>query len=224
MSCSYLRHDAAYLLGALDPDERQRYEAHLETCSNCTRAVQEMAGIPGLLARLTPDQVAAAQGEREEPPPALLNSLLDATRRARRVSRWRVAAIASAAAACVGVAVTGVVVHNQTPATTSVASGVDLPLRAVGGTPVTATANLDDRAWGTKIVMRCEYDGGEVWDTSYVLVVRDRENKTQQVGYWKVLPGKQATVGGNTDLTRDQIRSIEVQTTDGVVVARGDVA
>ena len=48
----YARLDAAYLLGALDPDERLAYEAHLAICRRCRAGLAEISAIPSLLAGL----------------------------------------------------------------------------------------------------------------------------------------------------------------------------
>ncbi|HEX5497413.1 MAG TPA: zf-HC2 domain-containing protein [Mycobacteriales bacterium] len=219
MNCPFLRDDAAYLLGALDPEERQRYEVHLDTCAPCAHAVSGLAGIPGLLARLTPDQVAAAEGETEEPPPALLNSLVRTARRERRVSRWRVAVAAGAVAACLGVAGAGFAMRDSTPPTPA-----GVTLQAVGGLPVNATVSLRKEPWGTRIQMRCEYDGQYANPTAqYVLVVRDRDGESYKLDTWRVIPGHSTDVNGTTALSRTDIATVEVQTTDGTTVARGNV-
>ena len=46
------RLDAAYLLGALDADERLAYEAHLAICRRCRAGLAEISAIPSLLAGL----------------------------------------------------------------------------------------------------------------------------------------------------------------------------
>lgn len=51
----YRRWDAAYVLGALPPSERLEYEDHLTYCSTCRTSVVELAGLPGLLARVPPE-------------------------------------------------------------------------------------------------------------------------------------------------------------------------
>ena len=40
---------AAYVLGALDPSERGRFEAHLQVCETCRAEVTRFAPLPGLL-------------------------------------------------------------------------------------------------------------------------------------------------------------------------------
>ena len=50
--------DAAYVLGALSPAERREFEEHLATCPHCQAAVSELAGMPGLLAQVSPADAA----------------------------------------------------------------------------------------------------------------------------------------------------------------------
>jgi anti-sigma factor RsiW len=59
----------SYVVNALDPDEREEFEAHLAVCPTCTREVQEFcetAAELSLLASATP------------PPAALRSSILSA--------------------------------------------------------------------------------------------------------------------------------------------------
>src|ERR1022692_180632 len=55
----YARLDAAYLLGALDADERLAYEAHLAICRRCRASLAEISAIPPLLAGLDESVFAA---------------------------------------------------------------------------------------------------------------------------------------------------------------------
>ena len=52
MTCEFAELDGAYVLGALPAAERLAFEQHLTTCEECSRAVRQMAGLPGLLARV----------------------------------------------------------------------------------------------------------------------------------------------------------------------------
>ena len=54
----YSAWDAAYVLGALSPVERREFEEHLAGCPTCQAAVSELAGLPGLLAQVAPDDAA----------------------------------------------------------------------------------------------------------------------------------------------------------------------
>lgn len=73
----YADWDAAYVLGALSSAERQDFERHLHSCPRCTEAVSELAGMPGLLARVDPDDVAAllaVDGTNEPTPTSLVDT------------------------------------------------------------------------------------------------------------------------------------------------------
>ena len=56
----YRQWDAAYVLGALSAKERLEYEQHLADCQECSAAVAELAGVPGLLAKVPESDVGAA--------------------------------------------------------------------------------------------------------------------------------------------------------------------
>lgn len=114
----YREWDAAYVLGALSPEERREFEAHLAACDECVAAVSELAGMPGLLASvdigsvgvdsvgldsvgLNTDLRTGAGTVRSVP--NLLPRLLAAARRERRRTRTLMAGalVAVAAAAAV---------------------------------------------------------------------------------------------------------------------------
>jgi Putative zinc-finger len=56
MSCPRTVALGAYVLGALEREERARLEAHLETCAICREELDRLAPLPGLLSRLTLDE------------------------------------------------------------------------------------------------------------------------------------------------------------------------
>ncbi len=101
VSCPFAQDAAAYVIGALSPAERLEFEKHLGGCDDCTRAIRELAGIPGLLGRVEP-------GVLEHPvvdgpvPDTLLPTL---SRRVRGARRRRALIAAGVAAAAVAVLV-----------------------------------------------------------------------------------------------------------------------
>jgi anti-sigma factor RsiW len=120
VTCQYARSDAAYVLGALTPEERHQYEQHLRGCDTCTGAVREVAGLPGLLARLSADRVIAMDAATDSPaagpadpplPQTLLPRLLRRVRQDRRRSRVRIAVVAAGVAASLAVGGTVGVQH-----------------------------------------------------------------------------------------------------------------
>ena len=53
-----------YLEGALSPEDRARFDAHLETCDGCTAYVEQMRETIRLTGMLTEEQVPVEQRER----------------------------------------------------------------------------------------------------------------------------------------------------------------
>ena len=120
MSCEHLRPAlGAYVLGGLDPDEAAAVRRHLEDCEECAAEHAALAPIPGLLSRAR----GAAEAPDKPHTPAFEERLLDAYARDRSAPprrrrlawhrprpRWLAvgaATAAVAAAAVVGIAVTG---------------------------------------------------------------------------------------------------------------------
>ncbi|HET7477409.1 MAG TPA: hypothetical protein VFJ97_15475 [Dermatophilaceae bacterium] len=205
-------YDAAYVLGALNPQEREAYVVHLRTCAACSAAVAELAGMPGLLG-LVPAEVAAAQpdddeaAEAGEPPDllAVITARLNAERAAERAAAGRLAAVrrrrlvgavAALAAACLaaGALVLPRLWPEPGPATPPVA-GPGLQLRSAPSGAAAASAGLTDVAWGTKITLRCAYaDDDAIATEVFALIVRDRQGRSTQVATWRGVPGRTITV------------------------------
>ena len=75
MTCELADRDGSYVLGALSTTERRAFERHLEGCAECARSVRELAGLPGLLARVDP-AVLEDPDEVEPVPETLLPALV----------------------------------------------------------------------------------------------------------------------------------------------------
>jgi hypothetical protein len=227
--------DAAYVLGALSPAERREFEEHLAGCPSCQAAVSELAGIPGLLAQVSPADAAmlsmavdkdagrgepsTAGGAEEEviepaPPPSLLPKMIKAARMRRRKMLAAVAGIAAA----VLLAISGV----------AVAAGL-LPLRPespqrVAFSPVvpnaiTAVADVIPGQDGTEIKVECQY--GEVSEPTpgggheyYSIFVVDRSGNATEIRKWPATPNKQMRPSGTTPLRVSEIADIEIRQTE----------
>jgi anti-sigma-K factor RskA len=198
---------AAYVLGALPAEERREFEAHLEHCVRCTRTVQELAGIPGLLARVSPADLA----DPAPLPDTLLPRVLAGVRRRRH---RRFSALAAAAAVLVAVGIGAAVL------TSGEQDGQQMAAVA-GSVPLTATADLSAEAGGTRIDLLCKYDGAAYGNLPpYVLVVRGTDGSTQRLATWRVGPDGTSRVVSSVDLAPAQIASVEVQTDAGTPVLR----
>ena len=225
----FTMYDAAYVLGALSPSDRRAFEDHLKVCPECARSVGELAGLPGLMSRVSVEQLTA---EPEPVPETLLPSLARAVRRQR--VRRRLAFGAAAAAACL-VAVGGVAISQpdpparppvaSTPSPDSTSASANLALRSVvRSSPVTASARLVDLAWGTRIDLTCTYDAAKrrppAGGAPYALVVVDRQGAAEQVAPWKALPDRKLTVIGTSSRARADIAAVEIRTLKGLTIMR----
>jgi hypothetical protein len=219
-------HDAAYVLGALSPAERRDFETHLKVCAACAGSVGQLAGLPGLMSRVSVEQLTA---ESEPLPETLLPSLARAVRRERRRRMLAVGAT-SAAAACLIAVGTVSITRSDYPARPPVATPASTPsgtanlaLTAVAPSPITASARLVDMAWGTRIDLTCVYRTEGPYPVNgipYAMVVIDRSGAAEQVATWKALPDRELTVMGTSSRARRDIAAVEVRTLSGKVILR----
>lgn len=203
-----LRRDlGSYVVGALDPGDRSRLEAHLGTCPACREELAAYAGLPGLLSRVTLDEVV---NQSLLPAPALLPRLLDTVEQERQASvkrlrRWRVAAggLAATAVATAALAVL--------PGPT----GVEAPtseLRAAAGSPAVGAVALGPRPWGTSVELDLQ---GLPPAELYVAWVADDDGDRSEVASWGPTDDGSATVTGATALAPRSVRGLTVETEDG---------
>src|SRR5665811_1639999 len=116
-------YDAAYVLGALSPADRREFEDHLKGCAACSSSVGELAGLPGLMSKVSEDQLTA---EVEAPPETLLPALARAVRRERGRRRMAVGTAAAAAACLIAVGAVALTRPNS-PARPPVTSSASTP-------------------------------------------------------------------------------------------------
>jgi hypothetical protein len=140
----------AYVLGALDPAERGRVDAHLATCPDCRDELASFAALPGLLGRVSRVEVEIPVAD---PGPQLLERLLNAAAAERshdRRRRW----VASVAAAVVLVATAAVGVglaHSRTPQLKELAGPSQTFVATDPVTHVKATVKEVKKGWGATL-------------------------------------------------------------------------
>ena len=229
--------DAAYVFGALSPEDRRIFEAHLEGCPECRAAVAELAGIPPLLARVpapelplvdesaTRDDAAgrpAAEGFETRLAPLDdrgLQKLAHRVRRRRLARRWTLAGASVLAAAAIAAAVVLPTSLDQPPA-----PGTTVTLAQATPSPLSATVVLTSKRWGTALAMDCRYDGqpGAYTTTgSYALYVTDASGHATRVASWSAWPGAEIHASGAVDLPKSQLRTVEIRdaATDAVLLS-----
>ncbi|WP_271219146.1 anti-sigma factor family protein [Streptosporangium carneum] len=92
MNCDDVRMSlGAYVLGALEPEECVVVEAHLAECDGCRAEFDELTGVAGFLGKVSEEDVAQVAS----PPRAVLDRLLGARARKRRIARVMLSLAAS---------------------------------------------------------------------------------------------------------------------------------
>ncbi|HEV7185941.1 MAG TPA: zf-HC2 domain-containing protein [Leifsonia sp.] len=232
--------DGAYLLGALSPADRRAYEEHLRTCPACSESVTELAGLPGLLGRVSDtdafalldsgnadaDAAGAVVAERDAAQgasPEILPALLSAVRRRRLRTRFWTAG--SLAAAAVVVALTAVVLPAVLAPAPVPRAGTSVVMTQVEPSALTADLNLVAEPWGTRIESRCSYaawsgeDAGRVW--TYAMIVTDRSGKQTQISTWNATAGTTVEPTATTSVRVADIASVDIRSAvDGTVLLR----
>lgn len=147
MTCPFVRDDGAYVLGALTPSERLEFERHLAGCPDCSRRVRELAGLTGLLARVSPRVLEDQPSGADDVPPvpgSVLSALVGDVRRDHRRRRWLAAGLAAAAVvvgAVVGVLGAGLVGDGDAAGRPEATS----PTASPSGSPSAGPGDPSDR-------------------------------------------------------------------------------
>lgn len=219
MTCEFAHLDGVYVIGALDASERTDYERHLTGCDECSRAVRELAGLPGLMGRV-PLEALEPPGEREPVPETLLPAVVSEVRRSQRRRRSVVAAVAAAAAVIVVAGLVGVTVNalddgDQAPQATETTAPAER-MESLGAGRVTGWVSLTEKAWGTRIDLTCTYTSQEKgrW-AAYALFVRTKDGKLEQVGTWRAESGAEMHVTMAAAAAPEDIEEVLVKTDEG---------
>ena len=213
--------DAAYVLGALSPVDRQAYELHLRDCPDCRACVQRLAGMPGLLALTTAE---AVEGPGPQVPPTLLPGLIARVGADRRRRRWLIGGALAASMAIVATLVSLLVLRAPTTAATTTAATTaaaePLSMTQVLPGPMTASVELDAKKWGTAITVDCKYAEYADTSVSYDLAVIDIDGHVSQAGTWRAVAGASMRVATATSVPREHIAAVEVRLSNGRTILR----
>jgi hypothetical protein len=214
---SYSHWDAAYVLGALSPNDRREFELHLAGCPQCAASVAELTVLPGLLAKV-PE--AEASGTAPDVPDLLPQLARAVSRRRRRLIAASAIAVAAAVAAVLAI------VLPPAFAPTGPVAAQEVTLSQVVASSLHADVELVSVGWGTDIRMTCRYappaDGYPPQASDYAMFVTDDTGASSQIGTWQAKPGSTVKLSGATGLKVDAIRSVQVRSVqDGTVLLEG---
>ena len=235
--------DAAYVLGALDADDRRAFERHLSVCPACAAAVTELAGIPGILGKIDADAAvglsrseattatttaattahtaqAAQLGDSRHLPDLVQRLARTARRRQRRNRRWLAAgSIAAAAALIVAGIVTGTAIHPTGDAA-GTSSGTSVAMSQIQPNALTADLRVTGKPWGTRFDWSCVY--GSSWlagraSQSYDLVVTDASGAQTTIATWNAAGPKAVGLTASSGIPLTDIRTVEIRASGAAV-------
>lgn len=215
----YADWDAAYVLGALAPAERAEFETHLAGCVRCRSAVSEIAGLPGLLSQVGPEDAArlTEPGPAATPPETLLPTVLATARRQRRQLRTRLLAVAAGL-----VLVLGGFLLGQRAGGDPAARWIAFEPQEASG--ITAVVELVPTADGTRVAVQCQNADGQEVGSHLAVVVADRSGGHGTVKDWEVRPDKVNRPTGETRLPISEIAAVEIrEVSSGALVLRAPV-
>lgn len=212
--------DGAYLLGALDPAERQAYELHLASCPICRQSMSELAGLPAVLERVDPNTL---DGLDTEPvPESLLPKLLAEVGRHRTRRTLRTAATGFLVACLLTVFAFGGLRYwsdTHRPQT--------LVMQAISpdAAGIHATVRLIGDGTNTRIQLDCGYHGNPpvnypAEELSYRMVVFNRAGMMRDLGSWSPQPGEDVELVRNSPWRKQALSRIEISNSSGEVVLR----
>ncbi len=225
--CRDIRHAlGVYVLGAIDPAERSRVDAHLSTCPECREELAGLAGLPALLRRipvgeaqqLAEDDTDGLPGT-EMPSDQMLRSLLDRTTRTRQTRRWR--GLAAAAAVVLAAGVAGAAGWSaMNPGGGAGSPGAPVHFTSVTATNpathVAATVRYAAKKWGTMLDTQVENVPAGI---RCQLEVTDSSGHTAVVGGWTATYDEESVwYPGSSSVALASVRSFEITSQGKVLV------
>ena len=196
----------AFVLGGLSDDDHHAFTEHLRTCGQCQAEFGQVSGLPRLLDLVVPDDV-------PEPASSGLTDLLAEVRRRRGRQRWlRGAAASVLAMLCLwgGVAIAPHLASQPDRPT------VHYSAIATNGSTVQVDVSLVSRGWGTQFEIDCEK---MPLTGQLALWVVDQQGHATPVASWNATPTGYATVTAASAIRTAQMRSLQVRTATGEVIA-----
>jgi anti-sigma factor RsiW len=177
VNCDDVRIDlGAYVLGALEPDERRRVDEHLRDCPPCAAEYEELWPLPGMLGRVDPDDLQPVTVTPSADLFARMSAAAVGEQPAHRLrSRtWALVAAVVLAVLGVGAAITVWVTGTRGQTASASAGPVHVTVTATEADDGTA---LDVTVAGLRPKEIC------------TLVAVDRDGKRHDAGDWPVSDG-----------------------------------
>lgn len=206
----------AYVLGGLAPAERRAVDAHVAECQRCRDELARLSVMPGVLDRLTTEEVLEdLTSVPEAVRPQLASQLAVAGQGLhRQVRRWRAATAAATLAAAV--AATALIVVDTAPTETV---RVEVAPVAADAAQVEGTVAAFAWEWGTTV----EVDLSSLpARESYTIWVVDVDDEWIAAGTWGPTSDGSARVRGATAVPTPRVARVEVHDDRGSSLLAAD--
>jgi predicted anti-sigma-YlaC factor YlaD len=214
----------AYVLGALDPADRSRVDAHLAGCTDCRDELASFAALPGLLGRVSRSEV---ESEPLDPGPQLLERLLGAAAAERRHDRRR-RILTSVAAGVIVLAAVGVTAgvtqsRHSTPQTVAQAGTSQTFTATNPQTHVQATITEVKKGWGASVDVSVVGVTADLAGESCQLIAVGPDGKTDVAASWSAPAAgysglSKVNASGSTALAAKDISAFKVVGSDGATL------
>jgi hypothetical protein len=223
-----------YVLGALAGAERERVRAHIQTCPVCTQELTRVAGLPGLLDRISPgtrgealfSSVSDADITTVQPPAELYDHLINRVV-AGRARRKRLTIMSALAAAAVVIAVPAVAFAVRSPSPTAALAQGPAPPAAQQSAfqpmsvtselgKASATAAVQDQPWGSSITIQAVDWKPNLVIRLYVVTIN---GETREVGGWRSTGPGTTVCAATTWYPKDRLVQLQAVEDGGPVVA-----
>ncbi|MFC0628437.1 anti-sigma factor family protein [Kribbella deserti] len=211
----------AYVLAALEPDETRLVEAHLATCAECRAEADDLAELKEFLGEAPPE--AFLDGPPEGGDLLLQRALREVRPPARRRNWLAAAAVVVIAGAALG---GGVLIGRETAPQAAYPTTAPVPGTKVvngAGSGATMVASVQPRSgW---VYVEVDLKGMQA-GTACELRVTDAAGRSFVAGGWVISPRAAAEggkFGGGALVPIDQVRSVQIVTSDGKTVVSARV-
>jgi anti-sigma-K factor RskA len=213
---------AAYVLGALEPSERGRFETHLQACETCRVEVTRFAPLPGLLALVDSDQANPVPDVGDiVPRPEVLAGAVNRARSARRRERralrtWQaVAGVAMVVAIGLGVLTANSDDQPAAAPTTTTPQGVTIAFQPEGQSHAAGTVRLLTKGWGTEVFVDAS---GLPTREAYTLWAVAADGTRETAATWGPTESGRTRCTGATSITPERLASLEIGDGDEVLL------
>lgn len=208
-----------WVLGALDGPARREVEAHVATCPDCAVEVAALSPMPGLLNRVSAEEVVDGRLAVDAGLRTRLVVDLGAVEASvhQRLARWRATAVVAVAVAAIAALVAGAAVLVDRADTAPPADRLVAPVQAQVADAVSTRGEAAALAWEWGTTVELDLQALPNRDT-YVLWAVATDGHREQAGTWGPTTGHGARVRGASSIARADLDHVEVTDADGTVL------